>query len=76
MMPPDYAALNEQETLDATYRPDGRCEDYPCCGHTDGLGCNYDTSYYSSHRYYLYASKHAYCDHEAGFCEAAIYEEE
>jgi hypothetical protein len=18
-----------------------RCEDYPCCGHTDGLGCNY-----------------------------------
>lgn len=17
----------------------GRCEDYPCCGHTDGLGC-------------------------------------
>lgn len=19
----------------------GRCEDYPCCGHTDGLGCNY-----------------------------------
>jgi hypothetical protein len=18
-----------------------KCEDYPCCGHTDGLGCNY-----------------------------------
>ena len=18
-----------------------RCEDYPCCGHTDGLGCNW-----------------------------------
>jgi hypothetical protein len=18
-----------------------RCEDYPCCGHTDGLGCGY-----------------------------------
>jgi hypothetical protein len=18
-----------------------RCEDYPCCGHTDGMGCNY-----------------------------------
>jgi hypothetical protein len=17
------------------------CEDYPCCGHTDGLGCDY-----------------------------------
>lgn len=25
-----------------------RCEDYPCCGHTDGLGCNYvpDMDYY------------------------------
>ena len=24
------------------------CEDYPCCGHTDGLGCNYvpDMDYY------------------------------
>ena len=20
---------------------DSMCEDYPCCGHTDGLGCNY-----------------------------------
>lgn len=19
--------------------PNGRCEDYPCCGHTDGDGC-------------------------------------
>ena len=18
-----------------------RCEDYPCCGHTDGLGCDW-----------------------------------
>jgi hypothetical protein len=18
------------------------CEDYPCCGHTDGFGCNYE----------------------------------
>ena len=22
-----------------------RCEDYPCCGHTDGLGCNYVPDY-------------------------------
>ena len=23
-----------------------RCEDYPCCGHTDGLGCNYNPGDY------------------------------
>jgi hypothetical protein len=23
-----------------------RCEDYPCCGHTDGLGCNYSPGDY------------------------------
>ena len=36
------------------------CEDYPCCGHTDGLGCNYvpDPSIYH----------HASCDHEIGDC--------
>lgn len=24
------------------------CEDYPCCGHTDGLGCDWkpDMNYY------------------------------
>lgn len=38
-----------------------RCEDYPCCGHTDGLGCNYVPDYH-----YIY--KHAGCDHEAGDC--------
>lgn len=38
-----------------------RCEDYPCCGHTDGLGCNYVPDY--EHIY-----KHAQCDHEAGYC--------
>ena len=50
------------------------CEDYPCCGHTDGLGCDYDTSYYSSTRYHNYLNVHAGCDHEAGWCVA--YEEE
>lgn len=24
---------------DADRYPGGRCEDYPCCGHTDGDGC-------------------------------------
>lgn len=47
-----------------------RCEDYPCCGHTDGLGCNYDTSYYSSQEYYNYMNIHYGCDHEAGWCAA------
>lgn len=36
------------------------CEDYPCCGHTDGLGCNWKppTEY-----------PHAGCDHNTGYCE-------
>jgi hypothetical protein len=38
-----------------------RCEDYPCCGHTDGLGCDYVPDY--DHIY-----KQAGCDHEAGDC--------
>lgn len=39
-----------------------RCEDYPCCGHTDGLPCNWTppTEY-----------PHAGCDHEAGYCQVA-----
>lgn len=43
-----------------------RCEDYPCCGHTDGLGCGW--TYTPEAR--AYDMEHAYCDHEAGFCEA------
>lgn len=39
-----------------------RCEDYPCCGHTDGLGCNYTPDY-------AYINAHALCDHEAGICD-------
>lgn len=45
-----------------------RCEDYPCCGHTDGLGCNYSTDYYSSPQYHNYINLHYGCDHEAGWC--------
>lgn len=47
-----------------------RCEDYPCCGHTDGLECDYDTSYYSSQEYHNYLNLHYGCDHEAGWCAA------
>lgn len=38
------------------------CEDYPCCGHTDGLGCDYTPDY-------AYINKHALCDHEVGYCD-------
>lgn len=46
-----------------------RCEDYPCCGHTDGLGCNYTPDY-------AYINLHALCDHEAGICDVWDEEEE
>lgn len=39
-----------------------RCEDYPCCGHTDGLGCNWVAPDYAS-------MPHGLCDHENGICE-------
>lgn len=38
-----------------------RCEDYPCCGHTDGLPCDWTPPAEST--------PHARCDHENGFCE-------
>ena len=38
-----------------------RCEDYPCCGHTDGLGCDYTPDY-------DYINKHVGCEHEHGWC--------
>ena len=39
-----------------------RCEDYPCCGHTDGLGCNYTPDM-------DFINTHAACDHELGDCQ-------
>ena len=39
-----------------------RCEDYPCCEHTDDLGCNYTPDY-------DYIRAHLGCDHEAGIYE-------
>ena len=47
-----------------------RCEDYPACGHTDGLPCDYDTSFYRSAEYATYINIHYGCDHEAGWCAA------
>ena len=45
-----------------------RCEDYPCCGHTDGLGC--DWTYTPEAR--AYDEKHAMCAHDVGYCEAYL----
>lgn len=44
----------------------GRCEDYPCCGHTDGDGCYALESHTSA---YWASNPHSMCDHEAGFCD-------
>ena len=43
------------------------CEDYPCCGHTDGLGC--DWTYTPEAR--AYDEAHVLCEHEHGICEVA-----
>lgn len=48
---------------------DVRCEDFPCCGHTDGKGCNYIPDY-------EYIDKHAGCDHEIGDCWLLDYDDE
>lgn len=47
----------------------GRCEDYPCCGHTDGLGCQ--TTPAMTGDYYLDGpgAAHLLCDHETGVCD-------
>jgi hypothetical protein len=51
-----------------------KCEDYPCCGHTDQDPCErqwydepsaFDTS--------KPGNEHALCDHEAGICD--VYED-
>jgi hypothetical protein len=35
-----------------------RCEDYPCCGHTDGLGCDYQPDM----NFYYQQAQRAYWD--------------
>lgn len=47
-----------------------RCEDYPCCGHTDGLGCNWTYTPEAQ----AFDMAHSMCEHEMGYCEA--YEDE
>src|SRR5687767_14745113 len=51
----------------------GRCEDYPCCGHTDGDGCAPLDSHPSA---FWAADPHLLCDHETGHCEVEVGEED
>lgn len=44
----------------------GRCEDYPCCGHTDGDGCRQLESHTAD---FWRDNPHLLCDHETGHCE-------
>lgn len=46
-----------------------RCEDYPACGHTDGLPCDWTPPDYASDP----ARYHLGCDHNTGYC---LYEED
>lgn len=53
--------------LDTASQMPSRCEDYPCCGHTDGLGCNWTAPDYSDPK--VAAAHHIGCDHNAGYCD-------
>lgn len=44
-----------------------RCEDYPCCGHTDGLPCDWTAPDFSDRE--VQAAYHIGCDHAAGYCD-------
>lgn len=45
-----------------------RCEDYPACGHTDGLPCDWTAPDYAADP----ARYHLGCDHETGHCEYEV----
>jgi len=53
------------------------CEDYPCCGHTPLDPCErqpYDEpGYFDTSRP---GNEHALCEHEAGFCDVDMDEED
>ncbi len=48
----------------------GRCEDYPCCGHTDGDGCQTKPEHTKDYWLEGPGLEHLMCDHEAGVCDA------
>jgi len=48
----------------------GRCEDYPCCGHTDGDGCQTLPEHTSAYWMRPENAVHINCNHEEGECNA------
>lgn len=64
--PPTKAELDRDE--DELYN--GRCEDYPCCGHTPQDPCSRQE--YDAPDYYdttIRGQEHRLCDHENGDCD-------
>ncbi len=51
-----------------------RCEDFPCCGHTMQDPCG-PQWYDEPNAFDIRRNPHAFCEHEAGHCEA-YYEDE
>ncbi len=54
-----------------------RCEDYPCCGHTDLDPCGRQP--YDEPGYYdttIPGQEHRLCDHENGECQVEEYDDE
>jgi len=37
----EISMVQRQRVTENTEMVDGKCIDYPCCGHTDGLGCDW-----------------------------------
>ena len=48
-----------------------RCEDYPCCGHTDEDPCDWRGPS-SADMLANPAKYHIGCDHEAGYCDYEV----
>jgi len=45
-----------------------RCEDYPCCGHSENDPC--DTQWYDApNAFDTRKYPHAFCEHEYGICD-------
>lgn len=53
----------------------GQCEDYPCCGHTDGGGCQTTPEMTSAYYTDGPGRVHLLCDHEQGLFECEDEEE-
>ena len=52
-----------------------RCEDYPCCGHTDNDPCG-PQWYDAPGAFDTAIHPHALCEHEFSFCDVDDYDED